>query len=620
MHSLSEQSRRILIIDDNPSIHEDFRKILKASSQQPTHTPEAEAGFFGDEKPVDDVALTFDVQLDSAFQGQEALKKVELALQEQLPYSMAFVDMRMPPGWDGLRTVQELWRVQPDLQVVICTAYSDHSWDDIFNTLGHTDQLLILKKPFDNVEVAQMMTALTKKWALTRDARVRQSDLERTVEQRTAELRDAALRDALTGLANRTKFNERLEHALARASGNQNEAPAVLLIDLDSFKAVNDSLGHQAGDQLVRAVAKRLEAAVRETDCVARLGGDEFAILQSTPNVGGEDVSSRAKTLFGLMQEPFEIDGNRLPIRMSCGIAISPQDGNTATELMKHADLALYRAKAEGRNCYRFFEEDMDRQTRQRRLIAGELKQAIAENQFVLYYQPIVDAATGNVASYEALIRWNHPERGVLPPFEFLPVAEHTGLIGPMGKWVVEQACADALQFPDEVGVAVNVSAIQFSRNSLLTTVHESLSRTGLRPSRLKLEIVESVVLRNSESVIRTLDQLHELGVKIAMDDFGTGYSSLSNLRMFPFDCVKLDRSFVRDAPDCQESMGIIQVVAMLGQCLNLELTAEGVETKAHLDCVIDAGFDNTQGYYHARPMPLEDVLQSHDSICETGT
>ncbi len=618
MHNLeNEQSRRILVIDDNPLIHEDYRKILLNASSQSADSRQAEADFFRDEKAAENMQLSVDVQVDSAYQGQEALEKVRLALQNNRPYSMAFVDMRMPPGWDGLRTAQELWRVQPDLQVVICTAYSDHTWNDICHQVGYTDQLLVLKKPFDNVEVAQLVIALTKKWELTHDARLRQHDLERLVEERTAELQLAVLRDPLTGISNRTIFNERLEHALAEVNLRSDSEVAVYLIDLDAFKGVNDTLGHPAGDQLVQAVARRLEEVAGEMDCVARLGGDEFAILQAPSVKGG--ASLLAKKLFRVMEAPFEIESNRLQIRMSCGIAVSPQHGSTSSEIMKNADLALYRAKADGRNCYRFFEEDMDRRIKQERLIAGELEQAIAMNQFVLHYQPIMDAG-GQVSCYEALIRWNHPKRGLLAPIEFLSVAEYTGLIGPIGKWVVEQACEDALKFPGEVGVSVNVSAVQFRHNELLTTVHETLTRTGLSPTRLKLEIVESVVLRSSEEVMRTLDELHEMGVNIAMDDFGTGYSSLSNLRMFPFDCIKLDRSFVNDAPDCDEAMGIVQAVATLGKSLNLELTAEGVETESHLECVLAAGYDFTQGYYHARPMSLEDVLQSAQSPVGTST
>lgn len=605
MQSLIETPRRILIIDDNPSIHDDYRKIL--GQRKSAETGSAAASFFGDEA-VEEALPAVDILLDSAFQGEEALSKVQDAIRRQQPYSMAFVDMRMPPGWDGLRTVEELWKVQPDLQIVICTAYSDNTWDDICRRLGQTDQLLILKKPFDNIEVAQLAIALTEKWVLTRNARLRQRDLERMVEERTAELERAALHDPLTGLSNRTRFNERLDHAI-KCIARTNESAAVLVIDLDGFKGVNDSLGHPAGDELIRGVARRLESNVRETDCVARLGGDEFAILQS-PIRDGSDVSVLVERLFRVLEEPFDIEGNRVQVGMSCGIAVAPQDGNSASELLKQADLALYRAKGDGRSCYRFFKEEMDQRVKERRRLAGEIQEAIDERQFELFYQPLMAAGSSRVVCYEALLRWNHPKRGLLSPCDFLAVAEDTGLTAPIGTWVIQQACRDATLMPGDVSVAVNVSALQFRRNGLLTTIYDSLAETGLAPSRLELEIVESVVLRDSNAVVHALDQLHSLGVKIAMDDFGTGYSSLSYLRMFPFDKIKLDRSFVQDAPNCADALAIIRAVAMLGRCLGLELTAEGVETVDQLDCVVAEGYDRVQGFYYARPMPLSRVLQ----------
>ena len=610
MHSLTEQAQRILIIDDNPSIHDDYRKILNAPKSL-SRVSAAEAEFFGtpeseDSPPMED-SQALDIQLDSAFQGQEALRMVELALVAKQPYSMAFVDMRMPPGWDGLRTVQEIWEVQPDLQVVICTAYSDNSWDDICQQIGYTDQLLVLKKPFANVEVAQLAIALTRKWTLTHYADLRQRDLERMVKERTAKLRLAAMRDGLTGLANRSNFYERLEAELT--NHEDGKGAAILLIDLDGFKNVNDSFGHHVGDQLIREVARRLQAVVGKSGCLARLGGDEFAVLQSrAPDA--DIISALVNRLFEAMEEQFEIDGHRIQMAMSCGIAVAPIDGTISTEIMKNADFALYRAKADGRNCYRFFEKEMDRQIKHRMQIAIELKQAITDQQFTLRYQPVLKSSTGKVAYFEALLRWNHPQRGPLPPAEFLDVAENTGLTGPIGNWVIEQACTDAMQFPDGLGVAVNISVVQFRQNTLLTSVSESLTRTGLCPSRLNLEIVESVLLQNTDTVMRTVEQLQSLGVKIAMDDFGTGYSSLSYLRTFPFDILKLDRAFVRDTPNCQESMGIIRAVALLGKCLNLELVAEGIETREQLDCMIAGGYDYTQGYFHSRPMPLEKAIQ----------
>lgn len=605
MQDIKSLKRRILIIDDNPSIHDDYRKIL-AARKQSTATAETEAAFFGEDLEIENQVPPIDIQLDSAYQGQEAVEKVQLALEDKHPYSMAFVDMRMPPGWDGLRTVQELWKVQSDLQVVICTAYSDNTWDDICRQLGNTDQLLILKKPFDNIEVSQLAVALTQKWILTQESRVRQADLERMVEERTAELEKAALHDPLTGLANRTKFNERLDHALKFAKRNKAGA-AILLIDLDCFKAVNDTLGHPAGDQLICGVANRLAEVVRDTDCIARLGGDEFAVLLS-PAPNAESVSALIERLYAAIDEPFEIEERKVQAKMSLGAAVAPYGSSNPEQLLKHADLALYRAKSDGRGCYRFFEEEMDERIKRRHQIATELQLALEQDQFEIHYQPLFDATTAKMTCLEALIRWNHPERGLLFPGDFLDVAEDTGLIAGIGQWVTRQACADAQTWPEEINVAINVSAIEFSRSNLMSTIYDTLSETGLAPERVELEIVESVILRDSSEVIHALDQLASLGVKIVMDDFGTGYSSLSYLRTFPFDKIKLDRSFVQDAVDNEDALAIVRAVATLGKCLGLELTAEGVETKEQLDLVISEGYGSIQGYYYGRPQPLKTI------------
>lgn len=604
MQDLSEAVRRVLIIDDNPSIHEDYRKIL--ASRDTRSTPGAEAAFFGEE-PIEKKQHPFHLQLDSAYQGQEALKKVQLSVANNDPYLMAFVDMRMPPGWDGLKTIEEIWKIAPDLQVVLCTAYSDKSWDEICDRLGHTDNLLILKKPFDNIEVSQLAIALTEKRLLTRDAQTRQQDLESMVEQRTRELKRAALHDPLTGLPNRVRFQERLDQALGRVRRSHNGI-ALLLVDLDGFKEVNDTLGHPAGDQLIQGVADRLASMTRETDCVARLGGDEFAIVQ-VPVANADEASVLADRLLDHMQPPFVIDGNAIQAQMSIGIAIAPQDGTSVDEMFKHADLALYRAKADGKSCYRFFEKEMDRRIVEKRQLVAEIRRAVRENEFELFYQPIMDVETERPCCFEALLRWRHPKRGILPPSEFLSVAESSGLIATIGEWAMRQACIDAGNWPDDISVAVNVSAIQFLQGRLLSTVQRTLRESGINPSRLELEIVESIVLKDSSEVVHVLDQLNSLGVRIVMDDFGTGYSSLSYLKNFPFNKLKLDRSFVQDLVGCSDALAIIRAVATLGECLGLELTAEGVETPEQLAAVKAEGYERIQGFLFARPMPIHELV-----------
>ncbi|MCL4109061.1 UNVERIFIED_CONTAM: hypothetical protein GTU68_032184 [Idotea baltica] len=410
----------------------------------------------------------------------------------------------------------------------------------------------------------------------------------------------------MTGLANRSKFIDQLEQSLRRIKRSR-DGVAVLLIDMDEFKAINDSLGHPAGDRLICEVAERLVSNTRETDCVARLGGDEFAILQS-PASRGEDVSALAERLLNALDRPFDINGQCVQAVISIGVALAPNDGTTAEQLVKHADLALHRAKADGRGCCRFFEAKMDHRIRLRRQTVVDLMAAIDNNEFEVYYQPLIDAHSGKLMCFEALLRWNHPTRGQVPPDEFLQVAEDTGIIESIGAWVIRQACSDAVNWPEEINVAVNVSALQFRDNGLIHSIYQVLADTGLSPNRLELEIVESIVLRDSTEVIHALNQLHRRGIKIVMDDFGTGYSSLSYLRTFPFDKIKLDKSFVQDAVNCEDALAIVQAVATLGKCLGMELTAEGVETQQQLDCVVAEGYGRIQGFLYDKPKPFSHI------------
>ncbi|HTQ82805.1 MAG TPA: EAL domain-containing protein, partial [Pseudolabrys sp.] len=358
-------------------------------------------------------------------------------------------------------------------------------------------------------------------------------------QQAEAKIMHMARHDALTNLPNRLLFREKMEHALKRG-----ERLAVLFIDLDRFKSVNDTLGHPVGDALLCAVTQRLQVAVRGTDTVARLGGDEFAIIQ----MGGRptDATELAGRLIESISEPFDVFGHQVVIGTSLGIAMAPTDGAEPDQLLRNADMALYRAKAEGRGTYHFFQPEMDAQMQARRSLELDLRKALTAGEFELYYQPLIDLASDKISGFEALVRWNHPERGLIGPDDFIPVAEEIGLIVPIGEWVLKQACRDAVTWPGKLTVAVNLSAVQFRHPSLALSVVSALNAAGLAAARLELEITETVLLQDNRAVLNLLHQIRELGVRISMDDFGTGYSSLSYLRSFPFDKIKIDRSFIR--------------------------------------------------------------------------
>jgi diguanylate cyclase (GGDEF)-like protein len=412
--------------------------------------------------------------------------------------------------------------------------------------------------------------------------------------------------DALTGLPNRALFSDRLQQALA-FSGNGFES-AVLCIDLKRVGFVNETLGRSAGDGLLQNVASRLQTCVREIDLVARLGGKEFAVLL----VGvtqPDDAERLAQRIVGVLSDPFELDDERVVVRPSVGIALSPHDGTTSSELIKSAAIAVSRAKADHQVHYRFFESEMDARIQDRFALERDLREAAKNNEFELVYQPIVSLISDSVCSFEALIRWRHPVRGLILPNEFIPFAEESGLVEPLGAWVLNQACKEAACWPTSVKVAVNLSAVQLRSRSIIDTVRQALLTSGLPSSRLELEITETVLLNNSSGALAILNELHELGASIAMDDFGTGYSSLSYLRSFPFDKIKIDQSFVQDLSEDENTAAVIRAAVGLARSLGMLTTAEGVETSGQLAQLRREGCDQAQGYLFGYPVPFEKAL-----------
>jgi diguanylate cyclase (GGDEF)-like protein len=424
----------------------------------------------------------------------------------------------------------------------------------------------------------------------------------RKLEKRLSHL---ALHDGLTGLANRNLLRERLDTMLREIT--HGGSLALLCLDLDHFKHINDTLGHPVGDALIREVGERLRGCVREGDLVARMGGDEFAVLQVGSDPKG--ATALATRIIEILAAPYDLDGHNLRAGTSIGIAIAPADGTTHDELLKNADLALYLAKSDGRGSYKFFEAELNRRMHERRQLELDLRGAAAQGQFELNYQPIMDLDGDRIGGFEALLRWNHPTRGKIPPNDFIPLAEETGLIVPIGEWVLRQACSDAAKWPEHLGISVNISPAQFKNAQLVQTVISAMASARLTPSRLELEITETVLLQNTEATLATLHQLRGLGVRIAMDDFGVGYSSLSYFQSFPFDKIKLDRSFVNGLDnDNTNSLAILRAVASLGSNLSITTTAEGVETQEQLDQIRKEGITQIQGFLISPPRPFEEI------------
>jgi diguanylate cyclase (GGDEF)-like protein len=439
---------------------------------------------------------------------------------------------------------------------------------------------------------------------------------EDVTERQRAEERIVHLahHDALTGLLNRLALRTRLEQALKCRRGG--EQLAVLYLDLDNFKTINDALGHPTGDELLSAAAGRLRSCVREVDTVARLGGDEFAVVQVAIGQPSRTAELAAR-IREVLTVPYDLSDHQAVIDTSIGIAIAPSDGSDADQLLKNADLALYEAKAAGRGVHRFFEVGMDTRIRARRDLEMDLRQALLHGELELHYQPVIDLKTDEIRSCEALLRWHHRERGLVPPAEFIPIAEETGLIMRLGEWVLRTACAAASSWPDEVKVAVNVSPVQFKCQDLALQVISALAAAQLAPARLEIEITESTFMQNTESTLQTLHRLRKLGVRIAMDDFGTGHSSLSYLRSFPFDKLKIDRSFIQNLADGGNSAALVRAVTSLAGCFHMTTTAEGVESEQQRQAAYASGCTEMQGYLFSRPIPAAEVAKL---LCPVAT
>ncbi|MEH2608150.1 diguanylate cyclase (GGDEF)-like protein [Bradyrhizobium sp. AZCC 1693] len=438
--------------------------------------------------------------------------------------------------------------------------------------------------------------------------------IEDITERRRADEKIAHLAhyDGLTDLPNRILFRERLEASLKAI--RPGEQLAVLYIDIDEFKSVNDALGHPTGDELLKGVAERLRGCLKETDVAARLGGDEFAVIQTAIKDRSE-TARLVDEIHSAIRQPMECMGHLITTDASIGIALAPGDGADLDQLLRNADLALYGAKGDGRRTYRFFEAGMDRRARARRSLELELRQAISDGSLEPHYQPVVNIEDGKISCCEALLRWRHPERGMISPAEFIPIAEDSGLINQLGLWVLNTACAEAATWPDHVRVAVNVSPVQFRSQSLALNVAAALAACGLPASRLELEITEAVLIRDDEAALDMLHQLRKLGVRIALDDFGTGYSSLSYLQRFPFDKIKIDRSFIRDLAGPGASSSIVQAVVNIAAASDMTTTAEGVETEQQRNLLYILGCTEMQGYLFSPAIPAAEVrrlLLSH--------
>jgi diguanylate cyclase len=613
MNSANTPNRRVLVVDDNEAIHEDFRKILGGEGPS-AELASIEDALFGGDALAPAMRHTF--QVDSALQGEEGFNLAKAARAEGRPYAVAFVDMRMPPGWDGLRAIREMWNADPELNVVVCTAYSEHSWTEIEAIAGETDRLLVLKKPFEPIEVRRLAATLTAKWNLARRAELKMSELEKLVDSRTTELHHTATHDRLTGLPNRMLFHERLQQGLELCRRNKDFRLAVLFLDFDRFKVVNDSLGHEAGDRLLQCVGERLSKILRGTDTVshdeaasttARLGGDEFCLLLSNLR-HDSDAALVAGRILKELEKPYDLGGHQVQSTASIGIAVSSSGYLRAEEMIRDADTAMYRAKSDGKGRFVIFDRAMHEQAMRRLNIEADLRRAISGNEFTAFYQPIICPQSGRLTGAEGLIRWQHPSNGLVEPNQFIQVAEECGLIDAIGAWMLENCCRQLHKWQQRFAgmnfsLSINVSGRQLANPQFLPGLDRILRETGVSAQDLIFELTEtSLVSAADRSVV---EKIRARGIRVYLDDFGTGYSSLSLLHGFKLDGLKIDRTFVHDAPSRRNYAAIIQAIVDLAHKLGMQVVAEGVEVREQLTMLKSMNCEQVQGFFFSRPVPV---------------
>lgn len=630
MSEASPSRRRVLVIDDMESIHDAFRKILMPPAPSSSFAA-AKNALFGTSRttaPPNQSQHRFEV--DFAFQGRDGVRMVRQARESGDPYLVAFVDMRMPPGWDGSTTIKHLWEVDPDLQIVVCTAFSDQPLETLAKELGRAHQLLIVAKPFDSIEVLQAAKTLSEKRIAQQAASIQTEELQRLVRERTTEIEHAMLHDKLTGLPNRTMLMNRLGACFERRKRNPDHRFAVLFLDFDRFKLVNDSLGHELGDRLLQEIGERLHAGLRghdlpiQSSLPSRLGGDEFIVLLEELK-GEHDAARVAERLIQQLSEPYELNEQKLVVTVSIGIATSDRGYDNPGDMLRDADTAMYRAKAAGRARFVMFDEIMHAEVSERLVLETAIRNAVRADELRLHYQPITSLEDGALIGFESLLRWSLPDRGPIPPTKIVSIAEETGLIHPMTLNLLHQACKQLRSWQDRHPQARSLlMGINFSRRLVLDPrivdeVDAILQQSGVRPENIVLEITENALLTDRDAAIDLFQRLRGLGVWLHLDDFGIGYSSLSCLYRIPLSGIKIDRIFLCEAGTHPQQRAILKAVVGIADALHLKVIVEGIETTEQLDLVRSLGIQMGQGYLigaPCEPASAEAVFHDKPTLC----
>ena len=620
---MSNELRNVLIVDDQHHIHDTFRRIFTECIDEDESLAAFESEFLDDgiDQPSSNSVPRPVFSLTHANSGEKAIELVQ-ECQAGQAFAVAFVDMRMPGGIDGLETTKRIWEIDPRIQVVICTAHSDHTWDEVMETLGYNDRLLLLRKPFEANEAWQAALALSEKWRLSAEQTKKMDTLSREVERRKTaevELRSIAHRDALTSLPNRPYLLQKLDSILANYDPESEHESALLFLDLDNFKVINDSLGHGAGDDLLNQVARRLQDSVRGNRAgeeTIRLGGDEFVMLLEQLR-SREDALKVARRIVKRIAEPFHLGDRMVNVGTSVGVAYISTEVNNAHDVLRNADTAMYRAKNSGKGQVAVFDQTMHDAAVTRHTLETELRQALKNDLFELHYQPIIDLHDSRIAGVEVLIRWESNGRNV-PPGEFIPIAEEIGLIQDLGEWVLENTMREfggmlnslSSQINRDIYAAVNVSSRQLSDPFFASRLEDLIQKTNFDRSALKLEMGESGDPRHKSRSIETMLQLHQSGIGIHIDDFGKGNSSLACFKDYPIEAVKIDRSFSSAITNDTRNQVILQSLINLTHQLDSMLVCEGVESEEQLALLKLWQCDRAQGYLFSPPVSLSELRE----------
>lgn len=631
-------NNRILIVDDNRDIHEDIKSILKPNIHRDNELEALKKEIF-DKETVSKKHIDLIYRIDDAYQGEEAIDLVRKAKCEEDPYSLIFMDVRMPPGLDGIKAISKIREIDKDIEIVVTTAYSDYEWEEILDELGYCDKLLFMKKPFDTITIKQVALSLTTKWNLARENKVYVDSLEMQVRKRTKNFEEiveklsreislrrekeeqlayAAHHDKLTGLYNRAALEEKVKEEVQNAK-EKSKSFALIFADIDNFKLINNTLGYVYGDRLIKRTSNMiLEICKKEKLDIARFSADKFVILYHLE----KDQSKLEDFIYAIMnlfKEHVIVEGSRLHITIGMGIAVFPEHGDTFDELIKNAETAAYSAKSKGSGMYSFFDKSMNKRLQERIDLDFYLSEALSKNEFRLHYQPQIDIKTGKVVGFEALVRWYSKELGFVPPNKFIKVAEENGFIIPLGRWIFYSACLFAKKVQNKaksnIRISVNVSAVELMQSNFVESVQQVIEETGITAEALGIEITETVLMSSFETCVQKIQQLSEMGIEISLDDFGTGYSSLSYLKSLPINTIKIDKIFIDHIDKGDRDVILAEVMISIAEKLNMKVVAEGVETKEQLEYLSRCKCDRIQGYFFSKPLPEDEAIEYIDKF-----